>query len=156
MKKRVSIFILLAMVLALTACTGQTQNNGNNNQNPDFQDDIEMEPPSGPGIDLTNADVFETGYYCMQYDTFNGAYLYFSSTNVSDPAVEWSVYIINNELSEEDAKKMVNLPEPFAINEGSAHIREGQWIYVYCNINSETASEPTDSSFNMYSLRDYA
>lgn len=154
MKKKVSIVILFILALALVACTGKPKSNGSN-QVPNLPDDIEMEPPSGPSIDLTNADVFETGYYCMRYDTFDGAYLYISSTNVSDLSVEWKVYILDNEISEEEAEKLVDTQEPIAINDGSTHICEGQWIYVFCNINSKTASEPTDSSFNMYSMRDY-
>lgn len=29
------------------------------------------------------------------------------------------------------------------------------WIYIICNINSETADEPAESSFSSYSVRDY-
>lgn len=154
MKSKKFLLVMLISCIAMVGCATQNSK-GQNYQEPDYPDEIEAEPPSGLGFDLTNEDVFESGYFCIQYDTFSSADIFFESTNTTDSDVEWSVYIVDNELSSDGVEKMIDTQEPVAVNEGSAGINGGQWIYVFCNVNSKTASEPTNSSFKLYSFRDY-
>lgn len=164
-KKHILTCILAAgMLFALSACSNKTVSpnsvpatttKSSNFKAPDFPDDIDHEPPQGEGFDITNEDIFEKGYYAFQFDSFSDAYIFWGIKNNSDVDIEWSVYRVDKELSEDEIKKLAKT-EPLAINEGSDSIFEGQWIYVICNINKETASAPVDSTFYLSSYRGYA
>lgn len=164
-KKHILIYILIAgIIFALPACsngadtqssTSATSTRSSNFKAPDMPDDLVHEPPQGMGFDISNEDVFEKGYYAVQYDTFSGAYFAWSSTNNSETDIEWSVYLSDKELSEDEIKEL-SKTKPLAVNEGSDAVREGQWIYVLCSINKETASAPVDATFHLSSFRDYA
>ena len=167
-KKHILISILVAgFILTLPACsnvaeTTETQvstsaasTRSSNFKAPDFPEGMDHEPPQGMGFDISNEDVFEKGYYAVQYDTFSGAYFAWSSTNNSETDIEWSVYLSDKELSEDEIKEL-SKTKPLAVNEGSDAVREGQWIYVLCSINKETASAPVDATFHLSSFRDYA
>jgi hypothetical protein len=164
-KKHILIYILIAgIIFTLAACSNvadtqvpssATSTRSSNFKAPDMPDDMDHEPPQGMGFDISNKDIFEKGYYAVQYDSFSGAYFAWSSTNESGSDIEWSVYLSDNELSEDEIKEL-SKTKPLAVNEGSDAIREGQWIYVLCNINKETASAPVDSTFHLSSFRDYA
>ena len=164
-KKHSLIYILVAgIIFILSACLNgnETQvqttadpTDTSNYNAPDIPNNMEHEPPQGMGFDISNEDVFEQGYYAVQYDTFTSAYFFWSMTNNSESDIEWSVYLSDKELSEEEIKELSET-KPLAVNEGSDSIHEGQWIYVLCNINKETASDPVDSTFHLSSYRDYA
>ena len=164
-KKHILILILITgIIFALPACsnvtdtqvsTSVTSTKSSNFKAPDLPVNMEHEPPQGLGFDISNKDIFEKGYYAVQYDSFSGAYIYWSSTNESGSDIEWSVYLSDKELSEDEIREL-SKTEPLAVNEGSDAISEGQWIYILCNINKETASAPVDSTFHLTSLRDYA
>ena len=169
MSKKTFIGIIAILIITVTGCGKQMSSKLSNDevdnagghtaqsanyQVPDLPDDVDCEPPAGLGIDLSNEEIFETGYYCIQYDSFDGANIFFESNNEKDSDVEWSVYIVDEELSIEEIDNL-STQNPVAINEGSTSVNGGQWIYVLCNINSKTASEPSNSSFRFYSFRDY-
>lgn len=168
-KKHILTCILAAcMFFTLTACSKKSKETptrfpltttkstkSSNFKAPDFPDNIDHEPPQGEGFDITNEDIFEKGYYAFQFDSFSDAYIFWGMKNNSDVDIEWSVYRVDKELSEDEIKELAKT-EPLAINEGSDSISEGQWIYVLCNINKETASAPVDSTFYLSSYRGYA
>ena len=163
--KHILICILVAgFVFTLPACsnvddtqfsTSVTSTKSSNFKAPDMPDDMDHEPPQGMGFDISNKDIFEKGYYAVQYDSFSIAYFAWSSTNESGSDIEWSVYLSDKELSEDEIKEL-SKTKPLAVNEGSDAIEEGQWIYVLCNINKETATAPVDSTFHLSSFRAYA
>ncbi|MGN0325901.1 MAG: hypothetical protein ACI4DW_06300 [Lachnospiraceae bacterium] len=167
MSKKTYFGILAIMIITITGCGKQidsklSDDNGGGHttqstyyQVSDLPDDMDHEPPAGLGIDLSNEEIFETGYYCIQYDSFEEANIFFESNNEKDADIEWSVYIVDEELSIEEIGDL-STQDPVAINEGSARVNGGQWIYVLCNINSKTASEPSNSTFRFYSFRNYA
>lgn len=134
--------------------TSATSTRSSNYKAPDFSDGMDQEPPEGMGFDISNEDIFEKGYYAVQYDSYSGAYFYWSTTNNSGSDIEWSVYLSDKELSEDEIKELAKT-KPLAVNEGSNEISEGQWIYVLCSINKETASAPVDSTFRLTSYRNY-
>lgn len=164
-KKHLLICTLLAgFIFSLSACSKGTDTKSSasvtsaktsNYKTPDMPVDIYDEPPSGMGFDISNEDIFEKGYYAVQYDTFSGAYFFWSMKNNSDSDIEWSVYVSDKELSEDEIKEL-SKTESLGVNEGSDEVAEGQWIIVICNINKETASAPVDSTFSLSSYRDYA
>ena len=162
--KKVAVVIVALMLFLLCSCSNVSETQvsttaastrSSNFKAPDFPENMEHEPPQGMGFDISNEDIFEKGYYAVQYDSFEGAYLYWSTKNNSGSDIEWSVYLSDKELSEEEIKELAKT-KPLAVNEGSDSIREGQWIYVLCNINKETASAPVDATFHLSSFRDYA
>ena len=166
-KKHILTYILIAGILfTLPACsdrpdTSDTQVSASatptkspNFKAPDMPANMEHEPPQGMRFDISNEDVFEKGYYAVQYNSFTSAYFFCSSTNESGSDIEWSVYLSDKELSEDEIKEL-SKTDPLAVNEGSDVIYEGQWIYVLCSINTETASAPVDSTFHLSSYRAY-
>ncbi len=154
MKRKIFLGIISILLFIFTGCGNQNAAHSTNNGVIDLPDGVEEEPPAGMGFELTNEDVFETGYYYVQYDSFDGAKIFFESNNEPDSNIEWSVYIVDNELSAEEIEALPSQNQ-VAINEGSANISGGQWIYVLCNINSKTASSPINATFKLYSFRDY-
>ena len=164
-KKHILIYILIAGILfTLSACSNGTETKASssakttrssNFKAPDMPDDMDHEPPQGLTFDISNKDIFEKGYYAVKFDTFTSAYFFWSSKNNSGSDIEWSVYLSDKELSEDEIKEL-SKTKPLAVNEGSDAIREGQWIYVLCSINKETASAPVDATFHLSSFRDYA
>lgn len=164
-KKHIMLYILIAgIIFTLPACskgtdtrvpTSATSTRSSNFKAPDMPDDPDHEPPQGMGFDISNEDIFEKGYYAVQYDSFTSAYFFWSSTNNSGSAIEWSVYLSDTELTEDEIKEL-SKTKPLAVNEGSDSIYEGQWIYVLCSVNKETAKAPVDSAFHLSSFRDYA
>ena len=162
--KKVAVVIVAFMLFLLCSCSNvaETQvtttaasTRSSNFKAPDFPEHMDHEPPQGMGFDISNEDIFEKGYYAVQYDSFEGAYLYWSTKNNSGSDIEWSVYLSDKELSEEEIKEL-SKTKSLGVNEGSDSIREGQWIYVLCSINKETASAPVDATFHLSSFRDYA
>lgn len=164
-KKHILIYVIIAgIIFALSACSSVTDTRdslpvastrSSNFKAPDMPDNMEHEPPSGMGFDISNEDIFEKGYYAVQYDTFSGAYFSWSSKNNSGSDIEWSVYLSDKKLSEDEIKDL-SKTKSLGVNEGSDAVREGQWIYVLCSINKETAPAPVDSTFHLSSFRDYA
>lgn len=164
-KKFILIFILIAGIFfILPACsdvtdttvpTSATPTKSPNFKAPDMPANMEHEPPQGMGFDVSNEDIFEKGYYAVQYESFTSAYFFWSSTNKSESDIEWSVYLSDKELSDDEVKEL-SKTKPLAVNEGSDAICRGQWIYVLCSINKETASNPVDSTFRLWSFRAYA
>lgn len=159
---------ILALLLLLTGCTkgdSDTVQPANESKSVDFPDltqsvsnvktdEVEPEPPVSLGFEITNEDVFEKGYYSTQYNDFSSADIYFESNNEPDSDIEWRVYITDEEVGPDEMEELLS-QQPVAVNSGSSHIVNGQWIYIICNINSETADEPAESSFSSYSVRDY-
>ena len=155
MRKYFRLCILLLLMGIFAGCSNKEAVKASNNIEDDPDDYGYGEPASGMGFIITNEDVFETGYYHVQYDTFYSAYVYFTSNNEADSDVEWRVYVVDHELDDEEIDELLT-KEPIAINSGSADIYSGQWIYVFCSVNSKTAESPTNSTFEMYSFADYA
>ena len=162
--KKVAVVIVAFMLFLLCSCSNvaETQvtttaasTRSSNFKAPDFPENMDHEPPQGMGFDISNEDIFEKGYYAVQYDSFEGAYFYWSTKNNSGSDIEWSVYLSDKELSEDEIKEL-SKTKSLGVNEGSDSIREGQWIYVLCSINKETASAPVDATFHLSSFRDYA
>ena len=91
-RKHILIYILIAgFIFTLPACsnvadttepqvsTSVTSTKSSNFKAPDFPDGMDHEPPQGMGFDISNEDIFEKGYYAVQYDSFSGAYFFWSS-----------------------------------------------------------------------------
>ena len=115
---------------------------------------VKEEPPIWILVDLTNEDIFEKGYYELYFDTFTSGVADIASNNEPESGIEWKVYISDIQLTEEEIYALEET-EPVAINKGTAEIVRGQWIYVLCNINSNTSESPSNSFFGITSTRDY-
>ena len=89
--------------------------------------------PAGFLIQVSGEDVFEKGYKGEKFTgttTVNFAF----KTPPEDNAV-WSVYIADDELTVEEAQGIKNT-DPVLTGEGKLDVKYGQWIYIFCNVNS--------------------
>jgi len=109
--------------------------------------------PAGFLIQVSGEDVFEKGYKGEKFTgttTVNFAF----KTPPEDNAV-WSVYIADDELTVEEAQGIKNT-DPVLTGEGKLDVKYGQWIYIFCNVNSETAEEPSKTVYTYSWLADFA
>ena len=60
-----------------------------------------------------------------------------------------------HELTDEEAQALKNT-EPVLTGEGEADLKYGQWIYIFCDVNSETAEEPSKSIYTYGWSADFA
>ena len=109
------IILIAAIIFTMPACSNRTDTKASssavstrssNFKAPDMPDDMDHEPPQGLTFDISNKDIFEKGYYAVQFDSFAGAYFSWSSKNNSGSDIEWSVYLSDKELSEEEIKEL--------------------------------------------------
>lgn len=120
-----------------------------------FSDKMDHEPPTSILVELRNEDIFEKGYYEYEYTVFSSGVAYIVSENDSESGTEWKVYISDTRLSEEEIYALEET-EPVAINKGETRITRGQWIYILCNVNSQTSEAPSASMISIYCIRNYA
>ena len=119
-RKHTLIFILIVgIILTLAACSNgpETQapttaksTKSSNYKAPDLPDDIEHEPPQGMGFDISNADIFEKGYYAVKYvfaytsyfvpvNTSILSYFFYYVFNVNHFSIPSMSYNLSNLLS---------------------------------------------------------
>lgn len=113
-------------------------------------------------LNIENKDVFDGGYYGMQfkYDDREPSYaekitvtVYFESKG--DPGTDWEVFVTDHTLPEfKDDVSYLGHAEPDLYNEGNMEIVSGQWIYVHCTCNAETSEAPSKGSFKAYYYAD--
>ncbi len=153
-KSRKIICGLLTAALAVSAFTGcgaktntdtETKKTTSAAVYADNGPDI-CEPAEYHVVDVSNKDIFETGYYSTQAEFEYGEYsshtVYFGRW--ADFEINWYVYVLDEEVKDlEELKEM----EPSVVNKGEMEIAPGQWIYVYCDCNSATADEPSIGTF---------
>lgn len=121
---------------------------------PDFPQNVEEEPPVCLIVELKNEDIFEKGYYEHYFDTFTSGVVDIGSNNDPESDIEWKVYISDIKLTEDEIYALEGT-NPVAVNKGKTQIVRGQWVYILCNINSQTSEAPSDSMFSIVSIRDY-
>ena len=129
--KRVIIF--LTMMLSLVMITSCNKN----------KNIINSDPPAEPAyflIEVTGEDVYENGYYCERLT--NGTTVHFWLNSASEEPAGWYIYLVDNELSDEEIIKLKETA-PALIGSGDIESNYGQWIYIFCDVNKETADEPT-------------
>lgn len=99
-------------------------------------------------FNITNGDVFETGYYGMkvEYTMSSNGEVYFKKKTNDD--LEWKVYVLDEELT--DGYEALEDMEPALVNDGELELEEGQWIYVYCNCNSLTGGNPVNAEYEAW------
>ena len=140
--KKVLSFITVIVCLFLFASCGKVPVNTT----------LPLEPAAFL-IQVSGEDVFEKGYKGEKFTgttTVNFAF----KTPPADNAV-WSVYIADDELSDEEAQKLKNT-DPVLTGEGKLDVKYGQWIYIFCDVNSETAEEPSKTVYTYSWLADFA
>ncbi|MCR5805253.1 MAG: hypothetical protein K6G47_13450 [Clostridia bacterium] len=158
--KKTAVVSLLMALLMLSSC-GKTTTTVRTKQDdetiPTASEYTYTEPEPEPaclgGFEVSNSSIFETGYYHTKFEESGN--LYFSVTNASDEPANWSIYIVDNELTEDEVKDL-QTKEPALVNDGILGITYDQWIYIFCDVNSNTASESTDEILEVWAYADYA
>ncbi len=113
-------------------------------------------------LNIENKDVFDGGYYGMQfkYDDREPSYaekitvnIYFDSKG--DSNTDWEVFVTDHKLPEfKDDVSYLSHAEPDLYNEGNMEIVSGQWIYVHCTRNAANSDAPSNGSFKAYYYAD--
>jgi len=113
-------------------------------------------------LNIENKDVFDGGYYGMQfkYDDREPSYaekitvtVYFDRKG--DSNTDWEVFVTDHKLPEfKDDVSYLSHAEPDLYNEGNMEIVSGQWIYVHCTNNAGNSSAPSNESFKAYYYAD--
>ncbi|MBR3248134.1 MAG: hypothetical protein IKG03_07050 [Clostridiales bacterium] len=143
MKRILCALMIMVLTLCLSGCFQPLDKDGM----------VYEEPPSIEVLNITNEDVFDTGYYGMQfkYDDREPTYaekitvtVYFNRR--TDLDTDWAVYVSDYELPVLN-ESYIKYSEPDLYNEGNMEIVSGQWIYVRCTCNSATSDAPSKASF---------
>ena len=139
MKKTIITTILLFFsVLFLSSC-----NNGTNNVKP--------EPPWFL-IKVTGEDVFEKGYHAVTI--YNSTAVNFSLSSDSAEHAGWYIYVADDELPEDEIEALKET-EPALTGSGSLELKHGQWVYIFCDVNSENSDKPTKDVLSISYPADY-
>jgi len=141
MKKAVSFITVILCVFIFASCS---------------KEPVYSTLPPEPAwymVQVSGEDVFEKGYIGEKITSTTTVYFGFK-TEAADNAV-WSVYVVDNELSDEEAQTLKNT-DPVLTGEGKTDVKYGQWIYVFCDMNSETAEEPSKSVYTYGWSADFA
>lgn len=98
------------------------------------------EPTTAAPVPVTvkAEDGFETDGYVHFVCSESSRYVF--DTQNSD-GVEWSVFILDDAFPESE-KYIKNNYTADLKGAGSLNIEAGQYIYIYCSVNSGTATEP--------------
>lgn len=143
MKRLLCAVLTVALVFGLCGCFQPLDKDGM----------VYEEPKTIEIFNVDNKDVFDTGYYGMQfkYDDNEQSFdekitvtVYFK--RLTDFNSDWEVYVTDHELVEDEIIFFDNT-EPDLYNEANMEIVSGQWIYVRCSCNSDTSAEPSNGSF---------
>ena len=141
MKKAVSFITVILCVFIFASCSKEPVN-------------TTLPPePAWYMVQVSGEDVFEKGYIGEKITSTTTVYFAFK-TKPADNAV-WSVYITDAELTDEEAQALKNT-EPVLTGEGEADLKYGQWIYIFCDVNSETAEEPSKTIYTYGWSADFA
>ena len=143
MKRLLSILLTVAFVMGLSGCFQPLDKDGM----------VYHEPASIGILSVDSKDVFESGYYKMQflYDDIEPSFeeeyrvtVYFKSS--TDSNVDWEVYVLDHSLSD-GFVKILDRSEPDLYNEGSMELVSGQWIYVRCKVKTVDSDTPPQGRF---------
>ncbi|MBR6383164.1 MAG: hypothetical protein IKS56_04180 [Lachnospiraceae bacterium] len=128
--KRIIIFITVMLsTITLVSC----------NKN-EFSTEPVPEPPSFL-VEVTGQNVYDNGYYCEKI--YNATTVHFLLTSNSEKTAGWSIYLVDDELSEEEIKNLKET-EPILTGSGEIEASYGQWVYIFCDVNAETSDKPTN------------
>lgn len=104
------------------------------------------EPMSLSAIEVTNEDLFETGFGAFQiefeYGTENEVYF----RRYLNFNIDWYLYVFDEELENVDLDMLMEM-EPVIVNEGEITLKEGQWVYVVCSCNSTNSFASSNGCF---------
>lgn len=106
------------------------------------------EPTTVPLFEISNEDVFENGCYEYQSD-YSGNILFRCGY---DDNINWNVYIVDEQIADCNADSILELTPTF-VNPTTTQeqksqyaVQKGQWIYIYCDCNSQTSEKFTNTS----------
>jgi len=144
--KRIILITTIISVFLLSSC------NYGSEQKVIPESEPEPEPPSFL-TEVTGEDVYENGYYCEEI--YSRTTIYFTLISDSEDQAGWYIYLSDNELNDDEIEALQKT-EPVLTGNGSVDATYGQWVYIFCDINAETAEEPTKDILSFSYMGDYA
>ena len=133
------IILILLSVFSVCSCSEVTS------------DTVPMEPPSYYH-NVTGEDVYETGWY----HDFLGSHKEVTVTYTSAvPGSTWYVYFTKEALTEEEMNKLTDRDADI-VNSGTFDAYHYDYIYIYCDTNSETSVQPAKDMVTILYTATYA
>ena len=143
MIKRIAIVIGITICAAIVATACKSK--GKNKTKKEDQDPHATKLPPYEHT-VTGSDVFETGYYSDKIGRHSQVKIIHANP---DSQVTWKVYFTEEELPEEEIGNLL-LREPDITGSGECSTTKHPWIYIFCDVNAKTATEPTDDSVTIW------
>lgn len=143
MKRLLSLLLAVVFAMGLSGCFQPLDKDGM----------VYHEPAEYAFMTVNSKDVFESGYYGMQflYNDIEPSYqeeyhvtVYFKSS--TDSNVDWEVYVRDYSIPDGYVRIFDSL-EPDLYNEGNMELVSGQWIYVRCISKASDSDTPPQGAF---------
>ena len=128
--RKIAIILILVTVFSVCSCSKEITS-----------DTVPMEPPSYYH-NVTGDEVYETGWYHDRLGSHRDVTISYSSDYTSStPGSTWYVYFTKDELTEEEMLKLRDRDADI-VNSGTFNANNYDYIYIYCDTNSETSAQP--------------
>lgn len=138
--RKIAILLILITVFSVCSCSKEITS-----------DTVPMEPASYYH-NVTGEDVYETGWYHERLGSHSEVTIAYTS---STPGATWYVYFSKEELTEDEMLKLAERNADI-VNSGTMDAYEYDWIYIYCDINSDTSAQPAEDMVTILYTATYA
>ena len=142
------------MLICFAACSGKTQikdpnaavkttSDPNSGKKNDFATKDDRNKAKKVTLTVTSEECFDSeGYSALLANTDSEVTVKASGDNTD---VSWSVYVLDDKFT--DPFRMIPAAnEPVIEGDGSFSVKKGQYIYVYCSVNSFTDDSPASGA----------
>ena len=146
--KKIAIGLALAMMLVTCSCS---KKESSSTTAKDPAPAPKMEPATYEKY-ITGQDVYATGWYHEYLSSHTTV-----KVTQSDPSsgVTWRVYFTEEELPEDQIETLLER-EPNLIDNGSFNATNFDYIYIFCDRNSNNSETPTDDQLKIWYQATYA
>lgn len=138
--RKIAILLILITVFSVCSCSKEITS-----------DTVPMEPPSYYH-NVTGDEVYETGWYHDSLGSHKEVTITYTS---AVPGSTWYVYFTEEELTEEEMLKLTER-DPDIVNSGTFNAYKCDWIYIYCDTNSENSEQPAKDMVTILYTATYA
>ena len=167
MKKIMAFLLTLAMVTALSACGAKEEKpsapvDTTGSPTVDAADDTNVDEPVDPIEDVPVDTMAEETVDTTVHETIeakdcfgDAGYVEFVSgavksadytfTAENSEGAKWRVYVLDEEF-DDGFRFIAQAAQPVLEGDGTITVSEGQFVYVYCSVNSFTADAPDENA----------
>ena len=145
------IVVMLASVAMYGCNNGTDKQPANPTAAPTAQATATPEPPAtqAPTDEPSSAIVYKSedcfGNFGYQYYVCGATSDYAFSMDNGGTEVTWTVFILDEEFPD-SLRYIPQAYTPSLTESGTLHITAGQYVYILCSVNTNTASEPANGA----------